>query len=197
MTNPFQARLEKAQARLAKLEAQYARFDANAMPGTYVTGNSGVSASRRAKLDRQIERTVDMSSALVAARAKVALLVRSVELYDQGAINAQGRSISRSKATVKQPSVRKDGKPRLFIAPYSEGFVYCDRYREKAGDYLSLAFLSYRRLELEWYKDIGKVTEELRQEIEAHAASIQARRGEDYQIAGNVTITLGGVSAKG
>jgi hypothetical protein len=41
------------------------------------------------------------------------------------------------------------------------------------------------------------VPEELRQEIETHAASIQARRGEDYQIAGNVTITLGGVSAKG
>lgn len=189
--NPFRAKLEKAQARLAKLEAQYARFDANAMPGTYITGSSGVSASRRAKLDRQIERTVEMSSALVKQRATVVRLVRSVELYDDGAINAQGRSISRGRATVKQPSVRDDGKPRLFIAPYSEGFVYCDRYREKHGDYLSLAFLSYRRLELEWYKDIGKVPEELRTEVIAHATSIQARRGEKYQIA-NVTIILGG-----
>lgn len=193
MSNPFQVKLEKAQAHLAKQERQYARFIRNAMPGTYVTGNSGVPAARRVKLDQQLDRTIDLSRDLVELRAKVAWLERSVELFDQGLINAQGRSISPSKPYSETAKVRKDGQPRLFVAKYPEGFVYCDRYQERHGDYLALAFMSYRRLELEWYKDIGVVPEALRKQVVAHAESMQAQRGEPYQIAGNVTITLGGV----
>jgi hypothetical protein len=79
---------------------------------------------------------------------------------------------------------------RLFIGVFPCGISYADRKVEEHGDYKRLAFLSYSRLELEWFKGCP---ESLRGQIIADAAKIQARRGEDFQISTvGQTIRLGG-----
>lgn len=69
---------------------------------------------------------------------------------------------------------------RLFAGVYPCGIVYADRFVEEHGDYKRLAFLSYRTLELQW--DAKSVPVDLRLQIEADAATIQAQRGQQYQI---------------
>lgn len=78
----------------------------------------------------------------------------------------------------------------LFIAVHTTGLVYCDKAREQHGDYLAVAYLSYTTLALEWRSDCAP---EMRQAIEKHASSMQARRGERFQISTcGQYVTLGG-----
>jgi hypothetical protein len=82
-----------------------------------------------------------------------------------------------------------DMTQRLFIGIFPAGIVYADRQRERSGDYLRLAFLSYSSLELEIRP---RCPSELADLIRAHAASLQSRRGEQYEISScGQTITLG------
>ena len=73
----------------------------------------------------------------------------------------------------------RPGNQRLFIGVFPTGISYADRTREEHGDYKRLAFLSYRTLELEWYDEVPS---DLAKQIIADAASIQARRGELFQV---------------
>jgi hypothetical protein len=68
---------------------------------------------------------------------------------------------------------------RLFIRVFPCGISYADRHHEEHGDYESLAFLPYDSLNLEFRKGCPA---ELRAEITASAAAIQARKGEHYQV---------------
>lgn len=91
----------------------------------------------------------------------------------------------------------KEGQ-RLFIGVYPTGLVYADRFREVDGDYVRLAYLNYRTLELEFDGPQGRAlkfegAEELRREIEADARSMQGRRGELFPTsAAGQSILLGG-----
>lgn len=76
---------------------------------------------------------------------------------------------------------------RWFAGNYPCGVVYADRGIEEHGDYKRVAFLSYSKLELE----IDDPRSPLLERVKADAAAMQARRGQPYQIAGNMTITLG------
>ena len=69
------------------------------------------------------------------------------------------------------------GPDRLFIGVYPEWIVYADRATEVHGDYRRLAFLPYRELALDVKPDCPA---ELRAMIEAHAATVIARRGERF-----------------
>ncbi len=69
----------------------------------------------------------------------------------------------------------------LFIGVYPTGIVYADRTRERHGDYLRLAFLPYRTLELEWEPKV-RMSPELRDLIVDDAERLRARRGEDYPV---------------
>lgn len=81
---------------------------------------------------------------------------------------------------------------RLFVGYYPTGVSYADRRRERHGDYLTLARLPYRSLELEWVPHVP-VPLALREEIVRHARSLQARRGEDMKISqAGQTVRLGG-----
>lgn len=100
--NPYVAKLKKAEQRLEALEKRQRHYDAIAIPGTLVTGRSGISASYKKRLDRQVEKTIDLACALVEQRRKVATLRQSVQMYAEGKINAQGRSVSPKKPVVKQ-----------------------------------------------------------------------------------------------
>lgn len=79
---------------------------------------------------------------------------------------------------------------RLFTGIYSTGIVYADRGQpEQGGDYKRLAFLGFDTLQLDMKLDCPP---DLRAIIETHAAAIQAKRGEEYQITtSGQTVTLG------
>jgi hypothetical protein len=79
---------------------------------------------------------------------------------------------------------------RLLIAYFPAGIGYADKSREKHGDYMRIAFLSYRSLQFEAEKGADmKLVEQARQ----HAASIQAMRGQELQTtACGQTVILGG-----
>ena len=68
---------------------------------------------------------------------------------------------------------------RLFIGLYPAGIVYADRKIEEHGDYRRVGFLPYDTLVFQPHK----VTDEgLLAEAMQHATTIQARRGEKFQI---------------
>lgn len=68
---------------------------------------------------------------------------------------------------------------RLFIGVYPAGIVYADRKREERGDYKRLGFLPYRSLEIQIDPNCPSC---LRTLVEAHAATIQARRGQRFEV---------------
>lgn len=78
---------------------------------------------------------------------------------------------------------------RIFCGCFTTGLVWADKKVERHGDYKRLAYMNYGTLLLEVEKDCPK---KLRAEIEADAARIQAKRGEAYPVAGNMTVILGG-----
>ncbi|MAM39519.1 MAG: hypothetical protein CL949_13690 [Erythrobacter sp.] len=78
---------------------------------------------------------------------------------------------------------------RIFVGHFPTGICYADRKREKHGDWARLAILFYSDLRAEFEPDCPPA---LRQQIAEHMATIQARRGEQYQISGSgQTIKLG------
>lgn len=79
-------------------------------------------------------------------------------------------------------------KEDLFIAIFPGGIGYCDTSKEEHGDYKKIAFLGYRSLELEIHAPKSKLLPEIR----AHAARIQAKRGQQFVVSGcGQTVTLG------
>lgn len=78
---------------------------------------------------------------------------------------------------------------RLFIAHFPAGIGYADMARERNGDYVQLAFLSYSTLVLEMKP---RCPPELAELIRNHAATLQSRAGEKYVISGcGQTVLLG------
>lgn len=75
---------------------------------------------------------------------------------------------------------------RLFVGVFPAGIVYADRQR----DHKTVALLSYATLVLHWR---AEVDDELKAEIERNAATLQARRGEQFEVsATGQTVMLGG-----
>lgn len=78
--------------------------------------------------------------------------------------------------------------PELFSCVMATGIAYCDKSREKNGDYVKVAHLFFDDLTLAIFKPRSK----LLPEIKADAAKIQSRKGEQFQVsASGQTITLG------
>jgi hypothetical protein len=78
---------------------------------------------------------------------------------------------------------------RLFMGVYPCGIVYSDRSREESGDYVKLAFLPYDTLALELRPG---VPDDLRALIEADAAKMACKSGQQYQISSSgQTVLLG------
>lgn len=107
MSNPYTYKLQKAQANLSRLEAEQDILNKNAIPGTFVTGRSGVSRSYSRRLDRQLDRTIDLAKAVTEARRNVRRLALQEKLYEQGKINSQGRSITPKPARKSRPQSEK------------------------------------------------------------------------------------------
>ena len=79
-------------------------------------------------------------------------------------------------APAKKTRTRKPES--LFIGIFPGGIVYADRNREEHGDYKRIAFLSYDTLVL----DVKAPRSGLLEEVKAHAATLQAKAGEHFQI---------------
>ncbi len=78
---------------------------------------------------------------------------------------------------------------RIFIGVQPCGIVYADRQVDVDGDYDKLAFLPYQTLELQIELTCP---ESLRVEIQNHAQSIIARRGERFEVSScGQTVLLG------
>jgi hypothetical protein len=92
--------IERKQAQLDRLNGQQDRN--GALPGTFVTGRSGVSASYSKKLNRQLDRTIDTAVNIVALTKELPELKRRLELYESGRINEQGRTIDSPSTLRKQ-----------------------------------------------------------------------------------------------
>jgi hypothetical protein len=77
----------------------------------------------------------------------------------------------------------------IFVGIYPCGIVYADRQQEENRDYKRLAFLSYATLELTVKDDCP---DHLAKDIRAHAAELQSKRGQPFEItASGQTVTLG------
>jgi hypothetical protein len=184
--NPFAGRLAKAQDRLRRLEVRIEHQRQSDLPGSFVTGRSGQKSAYRRKLDRQMERTIELAVALEQARRQVRWLQASYDAYAAGTINAQGRSVA-----AKSQRTRREGE-RLFVGVYSTGLMYCDRWREDGGDYAEIAFLPYSTLHLERRKGYSGAPASLIAAVEAHAADVQAQRGQPFAISAcGQTVILG------
>lgn len=92
--NPFSPRLEIARGELSLLEGKQRTLDQDAMPGTFITGRSGVTEARRRKLDKQLDKTIDLAVAYTKLDDDIRRLEQQEYLFDMGLINQQGRSIA-------------------------------------------------------------------------------------------------------
>lgn len=77
----------------------------------------------------------------------------------------------------------------LFIYVAATGIAYCDRSRTVDGDWPRVAFIPFSTLEPEVADDCP---EGLRPRVEAHAASLLARRGQAQTVStSGQTVILG------
>ncbi len=78
---------------------------------------------------------------------------------------------------------------RIFVATLATGIGYADRTREEHGDWKRLAILFFSDLRADIEPDCPA---DLESQIRSHRATIQARRGELYQVStSGQTITRG------
>jgi hypothetical protein len=81
-------------------------------------------------------------------------------------------------------------KERLFCGIFPTGWSWADRAIEEHGDYQTVAYMSFEKLELE----IRKPGSPLVPMIQKHAEELQAKRGQQYQVSTcGQTVMLGGM----
>lgn len=195
-TNDPAALRAEAQRLNAKADAWSAEANRrlDAAPGGFITGRSGRTAAQDRKTNAAIERSLSLATLIVAARKEADRLeARAADLEAGGpAHRRQQRAVrdagDKDAAKTQRQAMRDDPKLRLFIGCYPTGWMYCDRLVQKDGDYRRVAFLPYGSLALEVETQCPAALLPL---IEAHAADMQARKGQQYQTAGNSWITLG------
>lgn len=165
------------------------RFD-NA-PGSFVTGSAG---RRRSGLARRSEKAI-AGSFEDGRKARYhegkAAHYEAMIAYWQAAPARQAaaqRAVQTARAE-RQALRRAPVKDRLFIYGCMTGICYCDRSRERAGDWIRLAILFEDNLQLVLE---GDCPDEFKPLIEADAKSYQDRRGQLYEVStSGQTVTLG------
>lgn len=121
--NPFTARREIAQVKLDSINKAIDFADRNDIPGTYVTGSSGVSAARHRRLERQIERRVKLAVQQAEAQRELNRLESLERAYTLGKVDADGRPVRAEKPAKKkrQTSKRAKLKRQLIDALWIDG----------------------------------------------------------------------------
>jgi hypothetical protein len=102
MYNPFAKRLQRLHQQLDRVLARQRHLDQNLIPSTFETGNSGIPASRRRKLDQQLARTINLASEMVNLKQRIDWLQSRHDLFEDGKINANG-----SPRRIKPPAKKR------------------------------------------------------------------------------------------
>jgi hypothetical protein len=193
--DPYLNRLA-AKAKYHRERAEYwrkhesRRFDS--APGSFVTGSAG---RRRSGLAKRSEKAINGSFEDA----------RKAQWHEQRAAHYEGMIAYRLNTPARQAVAQrakahdKTSRAALRKAPVEDRLLigtlsghnhfYCDMSRERHNDYVVLAHLWLHTLELVIEPDCP---DEFKPLIEADAAAIIARRGEQYEItASGQTITLG------
>ncbi len=185
----LRARAAEKRRQAKRLTEQANRASENA-PGSFVTGRSGRTRAMDRRTDRALELTIKNAKKSIALNQEAdALEHRAWRIENQNLLQQQAaqraqakkeaRKRERDRRKAERAALRNDPKRRVFIGNYPAGLIYADRCRKKRGDYAQLAFLSYFTLKLDIEPDCPDI---LRPYIEEHAATLQARRGEPYQV---------------
>lgn len=92
-----QAFIDKTERRVETIKKRMAALDtvihAEGLPGTFVTGGSGVSASYSRKLDRQLDRTVRSAGEWTTLRDELAAKESRLEAYKAGRVHKSGQPV--------------------------------------------------------------------------------------------------------
>jgi hypothetical protein len=84
---------------------------------------------------------------------------------------------------------KQSNEATLFIGIHSTCVCYCDKSKEEDGDFKTIARLFFDALELKIYEPQSTLLPKIRE----HAAEIQARKGQEFQVSGcGQTVILGG-----
>jgi hypothetical protein len=84
---------------------------------------------------------------------------------------------------------KQSNEATLFIGIHSTCVCYCDKSKEEDGDFKTIARLFFDALELKIYEPQSILLPKIRE----HAAEIQARKGQEFQVSGcGQTVILGG-----
>jgi hypothetical protein len=84
---------------------------------------------------------------------------------------------------------KQSNEATLFIGIHSTCVCYCDKSKEEDGDFKTIARLFFDALELKIYEPQSTLLPKIRE----HAAEIQVRKGQEFQVSGcGQTVILGG-----
>ena len=151
----------------------------NDMPGTAITGASGITASRRRKLDRQLDSYITLAKTWKELKGKVNSLESKMNAYASGKIDIQGRAISeKPKVKAKKKPIR-DWTPqeRVFIGGAVTGWSFADKAKERNGDYGHIGILFYDTLEWRPAKDNPQMPPEVEAYVQEKIEKLRALKG--------------------
>lgn len=186
---------EQLRERASNLRLKADRFSARSRnagmyaPGSFVTGNSGRTASQNRATERGLEATIRYAVKAVALRRKADELERRADFMEWQGSSAyeallKERAAARERTQAEERERRRTLRAgplreRIFVGVYSEGLVYSDRAVEVNGDYRALAFLSYRTLDLSFYDSCPRY---LMPAVVSMAQSMMWRAGDRFQV---------------
>jgi len=114
------------------------------------------------------------------SREQASLLVLLIERLPKGVAEAFEESRQKELFDLYETlHLFADKRDRLFIGFFPAGIVYADREIEEHGDYRRIGFLPYGTLVFEPHKSASG---DLLAQARVHAMTIQARKGEKFQI---------------
>lgn len=185
----------KAQAKREKANALVKRANtfADQYPGSFVTGASGRSRAQNRGTERGLNAVINASVKAIALRQAADRLEHKAWRIENAVELARQRDLEKaaSKATDRAERKKIRSLPldqRLFSCIMPTCFVYCDRAKEKNGDYLEVARLYFSTLTETIFEPNSPLLPLIKDDIER----IKAMKGQAYQVSGaGQTITLG------
>jgi hypothetical protein len=188
MTTPATLRSKAAICRERAERAQnIAHHAGDNAPGSFVTGRSGRTRSQDKKTERALDKTIKYYKIATYWNSKAA----NYEARARWIETTAEREAAKLASIAREKQAKRAKRERPLIDRIHRGYYPCavvwwDNGREKNGDYLTLAMMSYRTLVLKFEKECNP---EAREIITQQAKEYKA--GNPLQIAGNCTITLG------
>jgi hypothetical protein len=179
MKTPAQLRTTAAEY-LVKAEraSHIAQHAADYAPGSYITGASGRTREQDRKTTSALDKTIKYSKIACYWREKAASLEMKAR-YIESEPQRTAKRTAQAESDKRERTAKHAATPaeRLLCCVFPTGLFYSDTGRERNGDYITLAHISYRTLVLEIEPDCPPDFIKL---IEKDAARLKA--GELFQV---------------